>query len=122
MGKLILDVGQCGFDGPRLRRMLREKLEAEVDCAETLVEAVQKLETMPYNLVLVNRVLNKDRSSGLAVIEAVRKTRADAKVMLVSDRAEAQKEAIKLGALPGFGKAALQDQKTVEMIGAALGR
>jgi len=31
----ILDVGQCGFDGPRMSRLCREKLDATVDRAAT---------------------------------------------------------------------------------------
>ena len=65
----ILDVGQCGFDGPRMARLWREALEAEVQCADTGEEAAELLADQHFDLVLVNRVLAADRSSGLEVIE-----------------------------------------------------
>jgi DNA-binding response OmpR family regulator len=112
----ILDLGQCGFDGPRLRRMLREKLDAEVDCAETLAAVLQKIEETSYDLVLVNRVLHADRSSGLDAIAALHQARPALKLMLVSDRPDAQMEAVALGACAGFGKSALSEEKTVDLL------
>jgi DNA-binding response OmpR family regulator len=121
MAKRILDVGQCGVDGPRIGRFLRDRLQAHVDRAETLDDAVQQIGEHDYNLVLVNRVLNADGSSGLDVIAAVRKASPDVKVMLVSDHADAQKKAVGLGALPGFGKAALETVETEKLLEAAMG-
>jgi ActR/RegA family two-component response regulator len=112
----ILDVGQCGFDGPRLRRMLRERLEADVDCADTLDEALEQAAKYAYDLVLVNRVFNADRSSGLAAIAALHQAYPELKLMLVSDRPDAQMEAVALGACMGFGKSALGDEATVNLL------
>ena len=47
----ILDVGQCGFDGPRMSRLLREKLDATVDRAATEEDATRRLTAGKYNLV-----------------------------------------------------------------------
>jgi hypothetical protein len=43
------------------------------------------------------------------------------KVMLVSNYPEYQSQAVALGALPGFGKAALREPDTAELIRKALG-
>jgi DNA-binding response OmpR family regulator len=70
----ILDVGQCGFDGPRMSRLLREKLDAKVDTAATAEEALRRLTDGKYNLVLVNRVLAEDGASGVEFIDALIKS------------------------------------------------
>ena len=110
----ILDVGQCGFDGPRMAQLFREQLHAHVDSADTLGEAVEQVAAHDYDLVLVNRILNADGSSGLDVIRALLAGDDTLPVMLVSDRKDAQAAAEKLGALPGFGKAQLEDPATLE--------
>ena len=116
MSPRILDVGQCGFDGPRIRKVLRDELEADIDCADTLQEAVELAASTAYDLVLFNRVLDSDHAPGLSVIAALRQANPALRVMLVSDRPDAQQEAAKLGALPGFGKAALFDEATVALL------
>ena len=112
----ILDVGQCGFDGPRMARLWHEALAAEVDCANTGDEAVQMLQRTDYDIVLVNRVLAADRSSGLEVIEQLLKLRRETPVMLVSDHADAQDAAVALGAVRGFGKAHLGERTTLDLV------
>jgi DNA-binding response OmpR family regulator len=121
MGKKVLDVGQCGFDGPRLRRMLREKVGAEVECADTLEEAREKLQSAAFDLVLVNRVLAKNRARGIEVVAMILSECSGTKVMLVSDKPEAQDEAVKLGAVRGFGKANLFTQETEQLVCGELG-
>ncbi len=112
----ILDVGQCGFDGPRMARLWREALEAEVKCADTGEEAAELLASHDFDLVLVNRVLAADRSSGLEVIERLRAQNVHVPIMLVSDLPEAQDAAVALGAVRGFGKAHLGERSTLELV------
>ena len=113
--KRILDVGQCGVDGPRIGRFLARQ-GYTVDRAHTLEEAVALAGQKTYDLVLVNRIMNLDRSPGMEVIKAVLKAKPQQQVMLVSDRPEAQAEAVALGALRGFGKAMLEDAATEELL------
>ena len=112
----ILDVGQCGFDGPRMARLWREALEAEVERADTGEEAAELLASHDFDLVLVNRVLAADRSSGLEVIERLRGQNLRVPIMLVSDLPEAQDAAVALGAVRGFGKAHLGERSTLELV------
>lgn len=112
----ILDVGQCGFDGPRMARLWHETLGAEVDCADTGDEAIRMLQTTHYDLVLVNRVLAADHSSGLAVIEQLLALGRECPVMLVSDHTVAQDAAVALGAERGFGKAHLGERSTLDLV------
>lgn len=115
----ILDVGQCHLDGPRMEALWRKTLDATVDRCDTARDALQRVARTDYDLVLVNRILDADGSSGLDLIRDLLKAGASAPVMLVSDRSDAQNAAVALGAVPGFGKAALNDPATVELVKAA---
>lgn len=112
----ILDVGQCGIDGPRMERLWREELGAKVTRVDDAGAASQKLRQGHYDVVLVNRVLNRDGSSGLEVIKTLKSEGVKTPIMLVSDLEEAQEEAVALGAVPGFGKASLDDPQTLELV------
>lgn len=112
----ILDVGQCGFDGPEIARLLQERLGAKVESAPTADDAHRKLADHKYDLVMVNRIFAADGSSGLDLMEALVREASPTPVMLVSDRPDAQAAAIKKGAAPGFGKADLDDPRTFELI------
>jgi DNA-binding response OmpR family regulator len=116
MQKSILDVGQCGYDGPRLTRLLETKVGVQVDSADTLDEAAEKLSANDYDLILVNRELAVDGSSGLDLLRWLKEQGNDTPAMLVSDLPEAQAQAVELGALKGFGKSHLDSASTVRLI------
>ena len=121
MKKTILNAGQCGVDGPRLERMLGQKLEAAVVSADTLDDAIEQLAEREFDLVLVNRVFAADDSSGLDLIRQMKESGDDTPVMLVSDHEDAQAEASELGALEGFGKSELASPATVALLKKAIG-
>jgi DNA-binding response OmpR family regulator len=116
--KRVLDVGQCPPDHGAIRAMLVSLFGAEVDSALTTAQALQMLDDRAYDLVLVNRLLDLDRSEGT---DLIRQMRSQAKlssipVMLVSDREDAQRRAVEAGAARGFGKAALHDPATEALL------
>ena len=117
----ILDVGQCGIDGPRIKRFLSHELHVEVDRVHSKDEALAAAGKNSYALVLVNRLLDRDRSPGLDVIAALKTSHPVLKCMLVSDRPDAQQQAAALGALPGFGKSALDAEATLALLREAIG-
>ncbi|HEV2971342.1 MAG TPA: response regulator [Pirellulales bacterium] len=112
----ILDVGQCGFDGPRMAALWRDQLGATVDRVANGKDAVERLKNGDYDVVLVNRVLAADGSSGLDVIEDLLSAKISIPVMLVSDLTDAQDAAVALGAVRGFGKADLGEPATLELV------
>lgn len=116
MAMRILDVGQCGFDGPQIEHLLHKRLGAKVESAATAEEAHQKLADHSYDLVLVNRIFAADGSSGVDLMEELVREASPTPVMLVSDRKDAQAAAMKKGAIRGFGKADLDDPKTFDLI------
>jgi two-component system, chemotaxis family, chemotaxis protein CheY len=107
--KRVLSVGQCGADHSSISRVLRQSFGAEVVAADTVTEAVEQLREQAFALVLVNRIFDRDGTPGLELIQQVKSDPevSQVPVMLVSNYADAQEEAVQVGALPGFGKASL---------------
>jgi two-component system, chemotaxis family, chemotaxis protein CheY len=107
--KKVLSVGQCGADHWSLSKTLQMHFEVEIEQADSAPETLSLLQDGHFDLVLINRVLDGDGSSG---VELVKRIKADASlqrvaVMLVSNYDDYQRQAVAAGALPGFGKAAL---------------
>lgn len=119
----VLVVGQCDFDHENIGRVLRGEFGADVDRAATADEANKAVRSRRHDLVLVNRILDADGSSGLDLIgqlrsdEELRRT----PVALVSNYAEAQEAAIALGAKRGFGKSDLASTATRAQLASLLG-
>ena len=118
----ILSVGQCGFDGPRIASLLKNSLGAEVDSAGTYSEAEAALNQKQYDLVLVNRILFDDGTSGLELIKRIQGSSSAPKTMLVSNYPEAQAEAVAIGSQQGFGKDALGKPETLSLLKNALAK
>jgi two-component system, chemotaxis family, chemotaxis protein CheY len=123
MPKRVLDVGQCQPDHAAIRRLVQGQFGAEVVQADRLDDALAQLRTGRFDLVLINRKLDVDYSDGIDILRAIK---ADAElastpVMLVTNYAEHQQEAVAAGGEPGFGKAELNRAETREKLGRFLG-
>ena len=121
--KRVLSAGQCAADNWSISRFIRKHFDAEVLTTDSASEALDQLRAGRFDLVLVNRVFDADGSSGMEVIKEMH---ADPElqiipVMLVSNYEDSQREAVELGAVPGFGKAALGQPQTVARLKAFLG-
>jgi two-component system, chemotaxis family, chemotaxis protein CheY len=105
----VLSIGQCGADHANLRLAIERHFDAEVVPAATAEEALAELRRDSFTLVLVNRIMDADGSSGVDFVKRLKGQAdlGDIPVMLVSNLDDAQREAIEAGAVPGFGKAAL---------------
>jgi DNA-binding response OmpR family regulator len=119
----VLSVGQCDTDDGQLRRALEGRYTIEIVAVDTAEDALRHARQGGYALVLINRVFDVDGGDGVTLIRALK---ADADlatlpVMLVSNFADAQADAVNAGALPGFGKAALTAALTFEMLDPVLG-
>lgn len=122
MIKRVLSFGQCGFDHGAISRLLNS-LGAEAVAADTADRLMHAARQSLPDLILVNRIGDTDGSSGL---ELIKKLKSDPElkrvpVMLVSNYPDAQQEAEKLGALPGFGKSALSSPDTESLLRSVLG-
>lgn len=117
-GKRVLSVGQCGADHASISSTLRRGFDAEVVAASTPEAALERLRRETFALVLVNRVFDADGSSGLEMIQAIRgdEQMRSVPIMLVSNYADAQDEAVAAGAVPGFGKGRLGQPEMLERV------
>jgi two-component system chemotaxis response regulator CheY len=121
--KRVLSLGQCGADHMSIAGLLQRHFGAEVVPVDSLDDAIAELRRSEFDLVLINRRLEYHGTSGLDCIAALKMddTLAAVPVMLVSNFRDAQRDAAALGALPGFGKAALGDTTTVARLAEVLG-
>lgn len=119
MAKAVLDVGNCGPDHGAITRLLENNFGAEVVQAHGLDEALQALGSRPFDLVLVNRIMDRDGSEGLEIIKRIKtdKELGGCPVMMITNFADHQEIAVEAGAEPGFGKNHLHDASTLENLG-----
>lgn len=112
----VLSVGQCNPDHSRISAVFEQHFGARVETADSQAEAIRLAEANRYAIILVNRVLDATGSSGLDIIGVLAASESSkSPLMLVSNYEDAQTEAIALGAVPGFGKAKLDENSTLEI-------
>ena len=119
MVKKVLSTGQCGFDQQSINSFFR-KIAPEVLVIQThtIAESLRTLSEGIYHLVLINRIFDQTGEEGLTLLKQLK---SDVKykevpALLVSNLADAQNTAVTLAALPGFGKAEMGEQKTVQLL------
>jgi two-component system chemotaxis response regulator CheY len=120
--KQVLNVGQCSVDASAITSVLQKQFQATVDSVDTFDQAFVRLRAGGVDVVLVNRILDADGSSGLELIQRIKSDTElrHLPVMLVSNYPEWQEEAVKLGAVPGFGKAGLGQPEMIGRLNALL--
>jgi CheY-like chemotaxis protein len=120
----VLDVGNCQPDHSSIRNMLEKNFDVSLDRVMFVDEAVEKMRSRKYDLVLVNRLIFDDSSEGIDLLHRAKTdpALADAPIMMLSNYKEAQAAATAAGAEPGFGKAALGEPTVVELLGHYLPR
>jgi two-component system chemotaxis response regulator CheY len=122
MTKRVLSIGNCGPDTRAITTMLQDHFAVEVTPVDDLAQSLEKLGNDSYDLVLVNRVLDRDGSDGLEVIRYIKATDnvGDVPVMMITNFPEHQQRAQEAGALEGFGKQALHTEQTRAKLAAVL--
>lgn len=118
MPKRVLDIGNCNPDHAAIRGLIQSHFDAEVVRAHGWRDASDALQQGPFDLVLVNRRLDRDHSDGLEIIREIKSDERLAAVpcMLISNFADFQTKATEIGAELGFGKAELDEPATVEKL------
>jgi CheY-like chemotaxis protein len=118
MKRKVLDVGQCNADNSRISQLLNQNFDVEISRAHSHAEAIQMSGESQFDLILINRLLDADSSPGMAILDELKANEAtvDTPVMIVSNFAETQEQAVAAGAVSGFGKAALEEQSTLEIL------
>ncbi|HEV7279078.1 MAG TPA: response regulator [Pirellulaceae bacterium] len=126
MKPTVLCVGNCGFDQSTLNSYLLSRFDATVLTADRAADADSVLGKREVDLVLVNRVFDRDGDSGIDWIrrrfgeEGAAAGSRPIRAMLISGYEDAQREAVRAGAVPGFGKSDLRSNLAGERIAAAL--
>ena len=123
MSRKIALVGHCGPDSSYLRMAVtRAAKDAQILMADDDSELKDVLE-QGVDLILFNRELGYGFADkmGVDAIKRLRSQNPNQKMMLVSNYAEAQADAVANGALPGFGKREIGTPKVTELLRTALG-
>ena len=118
----IVLVGHCGFDAPRLEREIGRCCPSFEVLTINSVEELEEVVEREPDLLLVNRQLpyGFETEEGVELISELHKEHPELKMMLVSDRPDAQEEAREAGALAGFGKADLGSDRMAAALREAL--
>lgn len=123
MSKRVLSVGNCEPDTRAIAALIEGQFEAVVEPVDDLAQTMQQLRTRPYDLVLINRILDRDGSEGLEVIRQIKSVPElrETPVMMITNFAEHQQLAQEAGAIEGFGKQALHAPETAAKLSPLLG-
>ncbi|HEY6563694.1 MAG TPA: response regulator, partial [Pirellulaceae bacterium] len=123
MTRRVLEVGNCDYDHRTLAAVLSAQFSASVIRAHGISDALGALEQATaehtrFDLVLVNRLMDRDGAEGIEIIRAIqRDPRFQATpVMMITNFEEHQRRATAEGAVPGFGKAQVHAAQTQETL------
>jgi len=119
MSKRVLNVGQCSPDHASISQFLGEHFDVTIDRAALPTDALEKLRSSTFDVVLVNRKLDADYSDGIEIVKSIKADPdlASIPIMLISNFADAQAEAVQCGAEQGFGKSEFDSPDVVERLG-----
>ncbi len=98
--------------------ILQRDFDVVVERAHSFDDASKMSADTPYDLVLINRLLDVDGSEGMAILYELKSqpSTANVPVMIVSNYQDAQDAATRSGAVPGFGKQNLDTEETRELL------
>jgi response regulator RpfG family c-di-GMP phosphodiesterase len=118
VSRKVLDVGQCNPDHSRISKFLKREFDVEVQRAYSFDEAVKSALDTPFDLILINRILDADGTAGMAILHELKSqpSTADVPVMIVSNYQDAQDTAVESGAVRGFGKSELNNPATKDSL------
>ncbi len=121
--KQVLNVGQCQPDHNSIRRFVQAEFGAEAEYCADISAAMQRLCEERFDLVLVNRIIDATLDEGSELIQQMKESEflREVPVMMLSNFDSAQMAAADLGAIPGFGKAHLEENETRELLRQYLG-
>ena len=104
--------------------MLIEHFDVDVDRVMFVDEALERMRETPYDLVLFNRLIFADRSEGIELVHRARSDTAlnKAPLMMVSNFDNAQDACVAAGGVQGFGKKAVFEPETAELLSQYLAR
>jgi len=122
MSHRIVLVGHCGVDAPRLEAAVSKILPRADVISVNSEEQLQDVCDEGADLLLINRQLpfGFEAEEGVELMHELQQIHPDVKMMLISDRPDAQARARRAGAIDGFGKADLGSGKIADILKIAL--
>jgi two-component system chemotaxis response regulator CheY len=116
MANRILSIGNCSYDHSTLAAALKKNFQVDVHAVETADEATKAVKESPFDLIVVNRLFDRNGESGIELIKRLKAT-MKTPMMLISNYPEYQEEAVAAGAVPGFGKKQVGKPAMLEVVG-----
>ncbi|MCA9213928.1 MAG: response regulator [Planctomycetales bacterium] len=118
MSRRVLDVGNCSADHASISSMIESRFDASVTQVHDADEAMQALADGQFDLVLINRLMDRSGASGLDIIKRIKSdaNSASTPVMMITNYEEHQQLATEAGAVLGFGKQALNLPATITLL------
>src|SRR5687767_1907060 len=101
MSERIVLVGHCGVDAPRLEKEVSKCLPRADVISVNSEEQLQEICEEGADLLLINRQLpyGFEAEEGIELMEELQHMHPDVKMMLISDRPDAQEQAREAGAI-----------------------
>ena len=123
MTKTVVDCGNCGPDFHSIRQFVTSNFDAVVIQSHDADDTLKLLREREVALVTVNRKLDRDYSDGMDVVKRIKSDTdiGEVPVMLVTNYEEHQQSAIDAGCVRGFGKLAIGDPATLDLLQPYLG-
>ncbi|MBS1257892.1 MAG: hypothetical protein MAG551_00945 [Candidatus Scalindua arabica] len=120
--KNVLIVGHCDQDNPQITSLIEKNFSATVTREKLLKNTIGCLEKQDYDLVIINRIGAFDQKRGLELIKEIKNDgRFNTPLMMITNFKDQMEEAIKSGAVPGYGKDKLYDEETLKLLSKYLG-
>lgn len=118
MAKKVVLVGHCGADSAYLRIAVSSAAKGSTVVSAHDDASLTQFIEQGADLVLLNRQLDYGFASeeGVELIRILRAKHPTLKLMLVTNYDDVQQEAIRAGALPGFGKRELGSPRVKELL------
>ncbi len=120
--KNVLIVGHCDLDHPQITSLIEKNFSAKVTRVKLLKKTIEYLDKQDYDLVIINRIGAFDQESGLELIKKIGQDgHFKVSLMMVTNYKDQMDIAVKIGAVPGYGKDRLYDIETIELLNKYLG-
>ena len=119
--KTVLDIGNCDADHSSIKSMLEANFQTRLIRAHRLDDAMTALEENDVDLVMINRLLDRDGSEGMDVFRKLKESGfGKIPAMLITNYEDHQNAAVAEGAVPGFGKSSLMTEAALDVVKRAL--
>ncbi len=115
--KNVLIVGHCDLDHPKITSLINKNFSANVIRLKYFKETIRYMEMHDCDLVIINRIGAFDQESGLELIKEIKQEgRFNVPLMMITNYKDQMDIAVKIGAVPGYGKDSLYDIETIELL------